>query len=137
MHGEDRFASVGDYRLHYRQAGSAAEAIVLLHGIPTNSFLWYGVVPYLSEAYTVIVPDLLGYGSSDRAPSEQLALPKQAEHVLRLLDALGIRQAHFVGHDLGGGIVQILSVRHPERVSTPTPFRTGVRSSRKPSRTRN
>jgi pimeloyl-ACP methyl ester carboxylesterase len=116
MQWEDRFASVGDYRLHYRQAGSGAQTVVLLHGIPTNSFLWYGVVPYLSDTYTVIAPDLLGYGSSDRAPSDELALPNQAEHIVKLLDALDIRQAHFVGHDLGGGIVQILSVRHPERV---------------------
>ncbi|GIH16278.1 alpha/beta fold hydrolase [Rugosimonospora africana] len=116
MQWEDKSASVGDYQIHYKQAGSGAQAVVLLHGIPTNSFLWHGVIPHLSQTYTVIAPDLLGYGSSDRAPQDELALPNQAEHVVKLLDALGIQQAHFVGHDLGGGIVQILSVKHPERV---------------------
>lgn len=79
-------------------------------------FLWHGVIPYLSEMYTVIVPDLLGYGLSERAPQDELALPNQATHILKLLDTLNIQQAHFVGHDLGGGIVRILSVKYPERV---------------------
>jgi pimeloyl-ACP methyl ester carboxylesterase len=116
MQTEDKFASVGNYKVHYERSGTGTETVVLLHGIPTNSFLWHAVVPDLAEKYTVIVPDLLGYGSSDRAPQEELTLPSQAEHILTLLDSLDIQQAHFVGHDLGGGIVQILSVKHPERV---------------------
>jgi pimeloyl-ACP methyl ester carboxylesterase len=116
MQSEDEFASVGDYRIHYRRSGTGPQTVVLVHGIPTNSFLWHGVIPYLSETYTVIVPDLLGYGLSDRAPQEELTLPNQAKHILGLLDILGIQQAHLVGHDLGGGIVQIMSVKHAERV---------------------
>jgi 2-hydroxymuconate-semialdehyde hydrolase len=121
MQPEDKVASVGGYRLHYQQSGPpGAQVVVLLHGIPTNTFLWHEVIPYLDEMYTVIAPDLLGYGLSDRAPHEELGLPHQAEHILKLLDTLDVQQAHFVGHDLGGGIVQILSVRHPERVLSMT-----------------
>lgn len=116
MQAEDKFSSIGNYKLHYKQSGTGTETVVLLHGIPTNSFLWHGVVPFLSEAYTVIVPDLLGYGLSDRAPQDELSLPNQAKHILKLLDNLNIQKAHFVGHDLGGGIVQILADKYPERV---------------------
>ncbi len=49
-----------------------------------------------------------------------MTLPRQAEHILALLNGLGFRQAHLVGQDLGGGIAQILAVRHPERVLSVT-----------------
>jgi 2-hydroxymuconate-semialdehyde hydrolase len=116
MQPEDKFACVGDYNLHYRQSGTGPETVVLLHGIPTNAFLWHAVTPYLDELYTVVVPDMLGYGFSDRAPHEELGLTCQAKHILRLLDTINVQQAHFVGHDLGGGVAQIVAVKHPERV---------------------
>jgi len=116
MESEDKFASIGDYKIHYKQAGSGAQTVVLLHGIPTNNFLWHDVIPHLSDTYTVIVPDMLGYGLSERAPYKELGLPSQGKYILKLLDTLNIKRAHFVGHDLGGGIVQILSVKYPERV---------------------
>ena len=116
MQAEDNFASIGDHNIHYKRCGLGNETVVLMHGIPTNSYLWHGVTPYLRDTYTVIVPDMLGYGLSDRAPHEELGLPKQGKYVLQLLDILNIARAHFVGHDLGGGVAQILAVRNPERV---------------------
>lgn len=94
------------------------DAVILIHGIPTNSHLWDEVVPFLAGNCKVLTLDLIGYGCSDRGPCCDLTLPKQAEYITRLLDQLGIDKAHFVGHDLGGGIVQILAVFHPERVQS-------------------
>lgn len=106
----------GAYQMFYRHAGHQGPAVVLLHGIPTHSFLWQNLIPELATRTVVLAPDLVGYGQSAPAPVADLTLPRQADHILALLDTLGIRQAHFVGHDLGGGIAQILAVRHPERV---------------------
>lgn len=108
--------ATGRNPLFYRQAGTGGPAVVLLHGNPTHSFIWQAVIPSLARQFTVIAPDLLGYGRSPLAPTEELLLPRQAEHVLALLDSLGIEQAHFVGHDMGGGIAQILAIHYPERV---------------------
>lgn len=116
MEAQEATAQIGSYRLFYRQAGSEGPVVVLMHGIPTNSSLWRGVIPILSPWCRIIAPDLLGYGRSSPAPVDELSLPRQAEHILALLDAIGVHQAHFVGHDLGGGIAQILAVHHPERV---------------------
>lgn len=71
---------------------------------------------YVKDKYIALAPDLLGYGQSSRAPVEELTLPRQAQHIVTFLDALGIERAHIVGHDLGGGIAQILAVNFPERV---------------------
>lgn len=113
---QGNLGQAGAYQLFYRQAGTGGPAVVLMHGIPTHSFLWHEIMPALATGHTVIAPDLLGYGRSQVGPVEELSLPRQAEHILALLDTLGIRRAHFVGHDLGGGIAQILAVHHPERV---------------------
>jgi 2-hydroxymuconate-semialdehyde hydrolase len=111
--------NVGHYRMNFCfYDGPSEEVIVLIHGIPTNSHLWDQIVPFLTRKYKVLTLDLIGYGKSDRAPFYDLTLPKQSEYILTLLDQLGISNAHFVGHDLGGGIVQIIAVTHPERVKS-------------------
>ncbi|MCI3921281.1 alpha/beta hydrolase [Paenibacillus sp. TRM 82003] len=79
--------------------------------------MWIDTVTHLNDVQ-IIVPDLLGFGQSSRASEEYLSLPRQAEHVRELLKGLGIERAHIVGHDLGGGIAQIMAVRYPELVQS-------------------
>jgi 2-hydroxymuconate-semialdehyde hydrolase len=110
---------VGKYKMSYRlYENPNNEVVVLIHGIPTNSHLWDQVIPYLNQNYKVLTIDLIGYGKSERAPYYDLTLPKQATYIMDLLNQLGISNAHFVGHDLGGGIVQILSIFFPQRVKS-------------------
>ncbi|WP_077307681.1 alpha/beta fold hydrolase [Terribacillus halophilus] len=108
----------GGHKIHYRTAGTGSKVIVLMHGIPTNSFLWVHVIPKLAENYKVIATDMVGFGKSSRASREELTLPKQAEHLIALLDALGVKKATVIGHDLGGGVAQIMAVHHKERVES-------------------
>lgn len=115
---EEKVLQVGHHPLFLRQAGSGNETVVLLHGIPTNSKLWMQVFPYLTQNYNVIAPDLLGYGQSGRGQAQDLTLPKQASYIINMLDQLGIKAAHFVGHDLGGGVAQILAVHYSDRVKS-------------------
>jgi len=114
------FVDIGSARLYYYASGSrgSGEPIVLLHGFPTSSHLWTGVVPLLPKGHRVVVLDLLGFGRSD-PPVEgaDLSLRAHADRVVTLLDALGINYATIVGHDLGGGIAQSLAIRHPTRVA--------------------
>ena len=85
-------------------------AVVLLHGFPTSSFLWVELVPLLAMSMRVIAPDLLGYGGSDAPADADVSLPAQTRYVRELLAAQGIGEFAVVGHDLGGGIAQILAV---------------------------
>ncbi|MBT2759170.1 alpha/beta hydrolase [Mesobacillus foraminis] len=110
--------SAGKFDFFYRSAGTGSETLVLLHGIPTNSYLWIHVIPQLAQKYRVIAPDMIGYGGSDRSTHEDLTLPMQAQHIVSLLDTLGLQKVHIIGHDLGGGVAQILAVHYPERVSS-------------------
>ena len=94
----------------------AGEPVVLLHGIPTWSFLYHEVVPLLEPHCRTIAPDFLGHGYSDRRDRFDRSLMAQARMILRLLDALGIDRATIVGHDTGGGVALILGIEHADRV---------------------
>jgi pimeloyl-ACP methyl ester carboxylesterase len=57
----------------------------------------------------VIAPDLLGYGESDKPPGAALSLAAHAGHIGELLSSLGVGSAALVGHDIGGGVAQLLA----------------------------
>ena len=117
MRGE--FLDLKGVRLYYYAAGTrgAGEPIVLLHGFPTSSHLWSGVVPLLPGGHRVVVLDLLGFGRSDPATSARVDLRAHADRLVEVLDALGINFACIAGHDVGGGVAQSVAIRHPHRVS--------------------
>ncbi|HEY4451574.1 MAG TPA: alpha/beta hydrolase [Solirubrobacteraceae bacterium] len=101
------------HRVAYRQAGSGP-VLVLIHGITSDSRTWRRVMPYLARRFTVIAPDLIGHGGSDK-PKGDYSLGAHASSVRDLLVALGHDRASFVGHSLGGGIAMQLSYQFPER----------------------
>jgi pimeloyl-ACP methyl ester carboxylesterase len=93
-------------------------SVVLLHGFPDSGRLWRNQVPALAEAgFKVIVPDLRGYGGSDKpAEVEAYAIPFLAGDVLGVLDHLGIERAHVVGHDWGAALSWAIGSLAPDRV---------------------
>jgi pimeloyl-ACP methyl ester carboxylesterase len=117
MRGE--FIDVSGARLYYYAAGSrgVGEPVVFLHGFPTSSHLWNDVVSLMPKGHRLVVVDLLGYGRSDRPAGRAVSVRGHAERVLGLLDALSINYACIVGHDLGGGIAQMMALRWPARVA--------------------
>ncbi|HEY0972287.1 MAG TPA: alpha/beta hydrolase [Gemmatimonadales bacterium] len=117
MRGE--FLDVGGARLYYYAAGARGSGppVVLLHGFPTSSHLWTGVASALAEHHRVLVLDMLGFGRSDRPGTHAVTVRAHAERVVELLDMLRIERAGVVGHDMGGGVAQLLAVRWPTRVS--------------------
>src|SRR5215475_7803952 len=92
--------------------------VVLLHGFPDSGRLWRHQVPALANAgFQVIVPDLRGYGKSDKpAAVEAYSLLSLAGDVLAVLDSLGIDRAHVVGHDWGAALAWGLASLAPDRV---------------------
>jgi 2-hydroxymuconate-semialdehyde hydrolase len=86
-------------------------AVVLLHGFPTSSHLWRDLVPILAPRFRAIAPDLLGYGHSSKPEDPSaLTIRAQAAHVRELLDRTGIDEFAVIGHDIGGGIAQLLAL---------------------------
>ena len=95
-------------------AGEGHPALILLHGIAGSSTTWAPLVDALREHFTVIAPDLLGHGESDK-PRHDYSLGAYANGVRDLMIALGIERATIAGHSLGGGIALQFAYQHPER----------------------
>jgi pimeloyl-ACP methyl ester carboxylesterase len=100
-------------RIAYRLAGSGPP-LVLIHGITSSSATWVRVIPSLARNFTVIAPDLIGHGDSDK-PRGDYSLGAHASSIRDLLVALGHERASIVGHSLGGGIAMQFSYQFPER----------------------
>jgi pimeloyl-ACP methyl ester carboxylesterase len=101
------------HRIAYRQAGSGP-VLVLIHGITSSSATWERVMPYLARHFTVIAPDLIGHGESDK-PRGDYSLGSHASSIRDLLLVLGHERASVVGHSLGGGIAMQFAYQFPER----------------------
>ena len=100
------------HRVSYRVAGEGAPVVLLIHGIAGCAEQWDQVMPLLAERYTVVAPDLLGHGQSDK-PRGDYSLGAYAASVRDLLVALGHRRATVVGHSLGGGVAMQFAYEYP------------------------
>jgi len=107
---EKRRLRVSGGELAYLDEGDGPPAI-LLHGFPTSSHLWRDLVPMLAPRFRAIAPDLLGYGDSDKPDDPSaLTIARQAGYVRELLDALDLSDPAVIGHDIGGGVAQLLAL---------------------------
>ena len=103
---------VDGIKMRWEEQGDGP-AIIFVHGIPTSPALWRDVIPQVSGA-RCIAWEMVGYGESiPEGPGRDLSVKRQAQYLRRFMEALGIERAILVGHDLGGGVVQIAAVRDP------------------------
>lgn len=113
---KQRVVELGNRFISYVDEGQG-EPVVLLHGIPTWGYLWSGLLPALALTHRVLIPDLLGFGYSDKREGFERSITRQAEAMDAWMDRLEVEDAVVVGHDIGGGVAQHLAVRFPRRVS--------------------
>jgi pimeloyl-ACP methyl ester carboxylesterase len=116
---DNRSVTVKGMRIHYEAEGPASgPVVVLIHGLGGRAEDWSNLAPYFARAgFRVYMPDLPGYGRSERPAGFSYSVPDEAEAVVGFLDALGLKQVNLGGWSMGGWIVQIVAARHPERVS--------------------
>jgi haloacetate dehalogenase len=101
--------------------GGSGPPLLLLHGYPQTRMAWKAVAPRLASQFTVVVPDLRGYGRSDKpaGDSEHRLYSKRtmALDQLAVMRSLGHERFAVAGHDRGGRVAYRLALDHPERVS--------------------
>lgn len=108
-----RHVVVHGHRRAYRLAGRGP-VILLLHGLGCDSTTWIPLMRELAEDYTVLAPDFLGHGQSDK-PIADYSLGGYANGMRDLLTVLGIDHVTVVGHSLGGGVAMQFAYQFPER----------------------
>jgi pimeloyl-ACP methyl ester carboxylesterase len=108
-----RAITVDGDRIAYRVAGKGP-VLLLVHGMAGSSVTWRHVMPALAKRFTVLAPDLLGQGQSDK-PRGEYSLGAHANTLRDLLDALGHKRATIIGQSLGGGVAMQFAYQFPER----------------------
>src|SRR5216683_4450418 len=106
-----RLIDVNGVSLYVEDHGSGIP-VLLIHGFPDSGRLWRHQVPFLvASGYRVIAPDMRGFGRSER-PEDVAAygLRNAVADVAGILDALGIKTAHIVGHDWGAAVAWLTAM---------------------------
>jgi pimeloyl-ACP methyl ester carboxylesterase len=101
-------------QIAYQVAGRG-DPVILVHGLSGSTRWWGRNVPTLSQRYSVYLIDLPGFGAMRRA-RPTFALNQAAAWLLDWMDAVGIKQAHFIGHSMGGYICIKIAAQHPKAV---------------------
>lgn len=117
-----RVGPIGDdgIHLHVRVGPPSGPPLLLLHGHPQTHLMWHKVWPTLAERFSLVAPDLRGYGDSDKPPGGPLhaAYSKRtmAADLVGLMHGLGHRTFHVVAHDRGARVAHRLAMDHARTV---------------------
>ena len=110
---EVQFVTIHGHRRAFVKVGEGP-VVLLLHGLGCDHTTWEPVIDTLARRYTVIAPDLLGHGQSDK-PRADYSLGGYANGMRDLLTVLGIDKATVIGHSFGGGVAMQFAYQFPER----------------------
>lgn len=117
---EERRIEVGGVE-HFVRVGGDGPPLLLLHGYPQTHMAWHLVAPLLSKHFTVVLPDLRGYGRSgcvvDDAGHTAYSKRTMANDAIGIMAALGHSRFAFGGHDRGGRVAYRAALDHPEIVT--------------------
>ena len=115
---DSRFVDAGEVRL-FARVGGAGPPLLLLHGFPQTHVEWRRIAGPLAKRFTVVAPDLRGYGASDAPASQRgegYAKRVMARDAVALMRALGFDRFRLAGHDRGGRVAYRLALDHPQAV---------------------
>jgi haloacetate dehalogenase len=108
----------GEAEIHLKTAGDGPP-LLLLHGYPQTSVAWHEIAPRLADQFTVVIPDLRGYGDS-RGPGDpdpvDYSNRAMAEDMVAVMEGLGFDRYRVAGHDRGARVGYRYALDHPDRV---------------------
>jgi pimeloyl-ACP methyl ester carboxylesterase len=115
---ENHSVEVAGHRMHYVVAGPiTGRPVVLIHGLGGRAEDWLNLTPYLVRVgFRVYMPDLIGYGRSEKPADFSYSVRDEAEQVVGFLDAVGLKRVDLGGWSMGGGIAQHVAFKHADRV---------------------
>jgi haloacetate dehalogenase len=107
---------VRDGQIRLRRGGSGPP-LLLLHGNPQTHAMWHAVAPVLARSFTIVCPDLRGYGGSLKPPATPDHAPyakvEMARDMVEVMEHLGHKSFFVAGHDRGGRVAHRLAIDHP------------------------
>ena len=115
-----RTASVDGIKIFYREAGPTnAPTLLLLHGFPTSSHMFRGLIPLLADRFHIVAPDLPGFGQSDLPSRDAFSytFARSAEVIGRFTEVVSLKRFAIYIFDYGAPVGLRIALKHPERVT--------------------
>lgn len=112
---EAKYMQVDGVALHYKQEG-LGRPIIFLHGLPTSSHIWRNITPGLTYGNTIYSLDLMGFGLSEKPQNVSYSIETYVTQLAKFLDNFHLENPILVGHDLGGAIATLYTIRNPGKV---------------------
>lgn len=100
---QENFVEVDGNKVRYLDTGHSKSTLVLVHGLGASAERWINAIPYFEKEYHLIVPDLIGFGQSDK-PVVDYTTDFFSEFLNKFLDALGVEKPNIIGSSLGGQV---------------------------------
>ena len=101
---QENFIQVDGNKIRYLKTGNSKNTLVLVHGLGASAERWSQTIPYLSNDYRLIIPDLIGFGYSDK-PLVDYTTDFFSDFLGNFLDSMGIDKPNIIGSSLGGQVV--------------------------------
>ena len=112
---EEKFLQIDDNKIRYLESGNSKKTLVLVHGLGASAERWNNVIPCFAENYRVLVPDLIGFGYSDK-PLVDYTPDFFSDFLKKFFTATKTERASVVGSSLGGQVSAEFAISHPQDV---------------------
>ncbi len=107
--------SLPDIQLSYLEWNQGKEPLLLLHGLADNALVWSSLGEYLTADYHIIAPDMRGHGESSK-PDSDYTFTSTIRDLEALMDNLGWKSTHVIGHSWSGKLACIWATKNPQRL---------------------
>jgi len=112
---EEKFLQIDENKIRYLESGNSKKTLVLIHGLGASAERWEKVIPLFAKHFRVIIPDLIGFGYSDK-PLADYTLDFFSSFLEKFFAAANIQHLILIGSSLGGQIVAEYTADHPQNV---------------------
>lgn len=125
---ESKFVQVKKSRIHYLECGNG-DPILFIHGMPTHSYLWRHIIPFLSDKTRCIAPDLIGMGASDK-PDIEYRVFDHIEYLEEFIRELDLKNITLVLHGWGSVIGFDYARRNPDNIKALAFYEAHIHSTK-------
>lgn len=110
---DEKFVTINRNRIRYLEDGNSDQSLVLLHGLGGYAERWSQTLPFLAKKFHLFVPDMIGYGQSDK-PTADYTPEYFAKFVFEFMESVGIKETFLAGTSLGGQVtIECASSQNP------------------------
>jgi len=112
---DEKFVQIDNHKIRYLESGNSPKTLVLIHGLGASAERWEKVVPFFEKNFHVVIPDLIGFGYSDK-PLTDYTIDYFSKFLQKFLDSINIKNPILAGSSLGGQIAAEYTAQHPTNV---------------------